>query len=191
MHGLILGITESGKSTLAKILSFQFRKKREVIVLDPMYGKGWGSTVTIRSVGDLAAEMKKRKNCYVFADESGTWIERDGSHDWITTHSRHYGHSVFLVSQRGPTQITVTMREQSNRLFLFTSSRGDSLVHAEEWNQPVLANAHTLPRLHFYQTDRYGNVMLKRITNDYKRVELVEDFSKKSSKPLDSEPSER
>jgi len=101
-----------------------------------------------------------------FIDESGQ-VFNDGNdltYAWFATRSRHYGHSVTFISQRAM-QIPRTMRDQCSRLYLFTSSRYDGKLHAEEWNKDELETCTSLPKMHFFIADREKELRYMKIVN--------------------------
>lgn len=155
-HSLILGMTESGKTTLAKQLAAQYHARGiGVIVLDPMNDPEWQADYRTDDPAEFLAVVWKSKRCAVFIDEAG---EAVGAFDTVmqrtATKGRHWGHSMHYLSQRG-VQIARTVRDQCSHLFLFTTSLDDSKIHANEWNKPILREANTLPRGHYFHVTRF------------------------------------
>jgi len=174
MHSLIIGQTESGKSCFSKILANQYKAAgKKVAVLDPICDPDWRADFRTDSVELLKQYLNQNRSVYVFIDESGEVFNEgnDTSYSWLATRSRHYGHSVHFLAQRA-IQIPKTMRDQCSRLFLFTSSKSDGKIHSEEWNKDELINCNTLPKLHFYMTDRFSEVKTLKIV-DYKKVVTI------------------
>jgi len=156
MHILIVGMTESGKSTLAKLLVRNLKSAgHKVAVLDPISDPAWKADFITSDIDEMRKYLAENRSVYVFIDESGSVFGegRDATHSWLATTSRHYGHSVAFISQRAM-QIPRTMRDQCQRLYLFTSSVADGELHAEEWNKPVLYQCNTLPQFYFYSVSR-------------------------------------
>lgn len=171
MHSMIIGMTESGKSTLGKILALQLLSNgKQVIVLDPIFDPEWKATYKTDDIDELVAYLKRVRSCYVFIDESGSYFNEgnDNSYSWLSTRSRHYGHSVTFLAQRA-IQIPKTMRDQCSRLFLFTSSQSDGKIHSEEWNKPELEQCNKLKQLEFFHCDRY-TVFQRMYVHNYKEV---------------------
>lgn len=163
-HAQILGMTESGKTTLAKKLSKEYQKQGVgVIVLDPLNDPGWSDkpdSELFFQTGDkdeFLAVVKKSMRCAVFIDESGeTMGQFDTQMHWLATRGRHYGHNCHFISQRGQ-QVAKTVRDQCGRLYLFACSLDDSKILANEWNKPELKDAHTLEQGEFFIVQRFGS----------------------------------
>lgn len=165
MHALILGQTESGKTTLAKILARRLRASaRTVVIHDPVFDLEWPCSRRFDRVDQLSDAIKTMRQCHVFVDESAVAFDNGKCLDftWFTARSRHWGHSFYLMAQR-MVDVPKTMRDQCNRLFLFRSSRSDGQQHADEWNVPQLAECHTLKQWQFYHVDRHGRCDLMEI----------------------------
>lgn len=171
MHSLIIGQTESGKSCLAKLLAAELKASgKTVAVLDPLCDPGWKATFQTDDIEEMRIFLEKNRSVYLFVDECGEWFNEgnDTTHAWLATRSRHYGHSVFFISQRA-VQIPTTMRGQASRLFLFTSSAYDGKIHSEEWNKNELLECNSLPQFHFIRCSRFGVIERLRIEG-FKRV---------------------
>jgi len=159
-HSLILGMTESGKTTLAKKLAHIYREKDiAIIVLDMMNDPEWPSGPGTYKTHDPDIFLEvfwKSKSCAVFIDESGDAIGRyNTAMNQTATKGRHWGHQCHYITQRGA-QLATTVRDQCSHLFLFTSSLNDSKIHADEWNQPELRTACNLPQGEFFHVTRFG-----------------------------------
>lgn len=155
-HGLILGMTMSGKTTLAKQLAAQYRAKGvKVGVLDPLCDPGWNADFRTSDVDEFLKMYWQSRQCAWFIDEAG---ESVGQFDTLmtktATRGRHWGHRNHYLSQRGA-QLAKTVRDQCSFLFLFTTSLDDSKIHANEWNKDELKTANALPQGHYFYTGRY------------------------------------
>jgi energy-coupling factor transporter ATP-binding protein EcfA2 len=183
VHSLIVGMTESGKSTLAKLLASELtKKKQKVVVLDPLLDS-WDAQYVTDNVDELIEYLKKADNreCHVFVDESGEVFNegRDRTYAFLTTRSRHYGHSVTLIGQRY-IQLPKTMRDQCGRAYVFTQSLSDGQELSAEWNKPELLGVSQLPQLHFFVVGRYDPVRKAKIVN-YKKVVFIANSAANSS----------
>jgi len=159
-HSLILGMTESGKTTLAKRLSSAYRRAGVgVIVLDPLSDPEWNATHITHDPDNFLETFWNSRSCMVFIDESGDVVGRfDEAMQKTATRGRHWGHSVHYITQRGA-MISRTVRDQCSNLFLFNTALEDCKIHAREWNKPELLNASQLPRGAYYKTSRFGEII--------------------------------
>lgn len=160
-HCLFLGITESGKTTLAKQLVVASKKNTGScsIVLDPMSDPGWQADFKTKDADEFLAMVWDSQRCDVIVDEAGDAIGRyDTVMEKVATQGRHWGHNAYFLCQRGA-QLSATVRAQCRHLFLFTSAKDDCKILANEFNQPVLLEANTLPQGHFIHVTRFGHAM--------------------------------
>ena len=156
-HCLILGMTESGKTTLAKRLArgYQARGIR-TIVLDPLADPEWQADFQTADADEFLRVFWASQSCAVFIDEAGEAVGRyNAVMSSTATRGRHWGHAVHFVSQRG-VQIAMTVRDQCSHLFLFTTALKDAQVHANEWNRPELETANRLAQGNYFHCTRFG-----------------------------------
>lgn len=156
-HALILGMTLSGKTTLAKQLAAMYRAQGiKVGVLDPLGDPEWQADFRTHDVNAFLDMYWSSRQCAWFVDEAG---ESVGQFDTVmvktATRGRHWGHRNHYISQRG-TQLSRTVRDQCSSLFLFTTSLDDSKIHSNEWNKPELRDAHMLPQGNYFHCTRFS-----------------------------------
>jgi hypothetical protein len=161
---MILGMTESGKTTLAKQLAVNLKQKGfKVIVLDPLSDPEWNADFQTDEPDVFLNVFWESRQCMVFIDEAG---EAVGQYDKVmqrtATKGRHWGHSCHYISQRG-TMIARTVRDQCSNLFLFTSALEDSKTHAVEWNKPELKTASGLNQGEYFHATRFGNLQKGKV----------------------------
>lgn len=158
-HSLILGMTESGKTTCAKQLCAAYTTAGwATVVLDPMGDPAWHCSFRTSQPNAFLQVLWNSRRCMFFVDEGGKMIGRfDDLMVDTATMGRHWGHSGHYISQRGA-QLNRTLRDQCSHLFLFTTALDDCKTHANEWNKPELRNASSLPALHYYHATRYGTL---------------------------------
>jgi energy-coupling factor transporter ATP-binding protein EcfA2 len=181
-HGLILGMSESGKTTLAKHLSHALSASgKNVIVLDPMNDPGWSADYKTNNPEEFLEVFWSNQSCYCFIDESAQMVGRyDVLMQETATRGRHHGHSVFFVSQRGA-QISATVRAQCRHLYLFCSAKDDCKILANEFNQQTLLNANSLKQFHFYHASRFGGCEIQKL-EDPRNVRPVQSVSQSNEK---------
>ena len=155
-HVLILGQTESGKTSLAKKLAAVYKEQGiGVLVLDPIGDPSWPADFRTSDPDEFLQVYWSSKKCAVFIDEAGESVGRfDMAMQKTATRGRHWGHKNHYLSQRG-TMINRTVRDQCSTIFLFNTALEDCKVHARDWNQPELLNASKLPQGHYLTCGRY------------------------------------
>jgi len=163
-HSLILGMTESGKTSLAKQLAAQYKARGiGVLVLDPMHDPGWNADFQTDNQSEFMEVFFNSRRCMVFIDEAG---ESVGQYDKLMTRTatkgRHWGHCVHYISQRGA-MINKTVRDQCRHLFLFASSMDDCKIYAREFNKPELIEATTFGPGEFFQAGRFVETKRNRL----------------------------
>lgn len=158
-HSLILGQTESGKTTLAKRMCQAYGAagvKR--IVLDPLNDPEWQADFRTTDPDAFLEVFWASESCAAFIDEAGDAV---GRYDLVmqktATKGRHWGHNVHYVCQRG-TQLAQTVRDQCSHLFLFCTSLKDCKIHADEWNRPELIQAAQFKAGEYFHVTRFGVV---------------------------------
>ena len=156
-HSLILGMTESGKTTLAKRLAAGYKVKGiPVLVLDPLSDPDWECDFITDDVDEFLKVFWASRQCMVFIDEAG---EAVGQYDKVmqqtATKGRHWGHSVHYISQRGA-MIARTVRDQCSNLMLFTTALQDAKIHSNEWNKEGLKTANSLQKGEYFHATRFG-----------------------------------
>lgn len=155
-HSLILGMTMSGKTTLAKKLAADYRAKGiENIILDPLRDPQWPSNYIFTNSDQFTALAEESTHCALFIDESGESIGRNGGElNKIATRYRHFGHRAHFIAQRAQ-QLDKIVRDQCEFLWCFRVSRSDAKLLAEEYGHDELANAYLLNKGECYFAQRY------------------------------------
>lgn len=127
MHSLYVGVTLSGKTTLARAVSRELRRKQQtVIVFDPMRtetaGGDWGEGAYIFDQEENFLTMmqdERTARTHVFVDEADMVFNHGRMENfWMLTRGRHYGFEMNLISQR-PKLLHPTVRDQCTRLYMF------------------------------------------------------------------------
>lgn len=155
-HVLILGMSESGKTTLAKRLAAEYKKRGiKVGVLDPICDPEWGADFQTDDVEEFLSVFWNSRQCAYFVDEAGESVGRyDDVMIRTATRGRHWGHRVHYLSQRAQ-MLSPTVRGQCAQLFLFNISRDDSKILSAEFNKPELSKAPDLPKGHYFHCGRF------------------------------------
>lgn len=157
MHTLIVGVTESGKTTLGKKLADAHQRAGTgILVLTAVWEK-WPADYQTTRPDDFLDNFWKSRGCVAFLDEAGTTVGRFSETMRETaTRGRHYGHSCYYLVQR-PSLLDTTVRTQCSQLYCFALSLADAEALAEEWLQPELCEAPNLKRGEYFKCLRFGN----------------------------------
>lgn len=159
MHLLICGATESGKTTLARILVRTWcRAGKYALIYDP-YESHWYCKDVYTDIDMFIDEAKHRKNCMVVVDESGLALDRhDKEHLWLATESRHYGHSVIFVSQR-PQLLSPNIRHQTQICYMFGMTPDDTYIISQDYNHPEVSTMEPLQQFQCLKIRRFKPVV--------------------------------
>ena len=163
MHSMIVGMTESGKTTLAKKIVQKLKNQGiKSIVLDRMRDN-FNADYSTTDKQKFLDTVFKSYNCAVFVDESGQEFDkRNSAMNKLATMSRHWGHSAFFLGQRY-TDIPKTVRDQCGRIFIFCISFDDSKILANEFNSEELRNAYKLQQGEYYHKTRFGKLNKNKV----------------------------
>lgn len=158
MHTYIVGITNSGKSHLAKHMARGYKRNHfGIIVYDPQRSSDWEEIADFFT--DDRAEFLdafwKSQNCKVFVDEcQDTMTNTDREMAAIVKRGRHNGHQCFLISQR-PKSIPVNVRSQCSQIITFRQAREEAKIMANEIGNDEFRAASELGRYEFLAGDNF------------------------------------
>lgn len=183
MHVLIVGMTEAGKTTLAKMMCEGFKKRGlQVAVLDPLQDQGWKSDFITTDASKFLAYAKTHENHMLFVDEGATALDKyDVTMRWLATTSRHKGHSSHFIAH-GVTDLNPVIRKMCSKAFIFATDATSADMLADDWNQPGLRKLEGLKRGEFYIVARFSPLQKGRIDFKKKIVEIVIDKPEKGDK---------
>ena len=142
-HCIIIGQTESGKSTLAtKLAEWYHRHGVGVAVLDPMKDPRWPADYITDDADAFLAFVRDPEQCLqcaLFVDESGESIDKfNKDFNWLTCRSRHHGHICHLITHRAQ-DINPSTRAQATTLYIFNVNSEDAKQYARDFNCPMIA----------------------------------------------------
>lgn len=133
-HSLLCGVTESGKTTLAREIANRLQaKKHNVIVYDPLgtptANGGWGKNALIFTEPELFTEYLSRDDvmhAHVFVDESiDIFDSRNTPNIWMLTKGKHFGFQFYLIAQR-PKMLPPNVRTMCATCYMFRLARDDA-----------------------------------------------------------------
>lgn len=160
-HVLILGMTESGKTTKARKLASCYRRQGYgVLVLDPLCDPRWDCDFITADQEDFLDVFWRSRSCMAFLDEGGESVGRyDLAMQETATRGRHWGHSCHYIAQKA-TQLAPIVRDQCSYVYLFTSGLSSCKMLAEEFNKPELLNGTKLKMYSYFLSTRFGQCKL-------------------------------
>jgi DNA helicase HerA-like ATPase len=148
MHVLIVGTTQSGKTTLAREFAHKFaRKGHRIIVYDPV------GTPSANGVWPMSAKIFDRempfisymiqpdvRHAHVFVDESNDIfsLQKDYNH-WMLTRGRHFGLTIYVITQR-PKMVAPNVRGQCGRAYIFHLGNDDLKQLAGDFGVDAIKN---------------------------------------------------
>ena len=160
-------MTESGKTTLARKLSAQYKTRGVgVLVLDTLNDPGWQADFQTTDADEFLDILWRSQNCAVFIDEAGANVGRfDTAMEKTATEGRHFGHNLHYISQRHA-QLSKTVRDQCRYLALFRSSLDDCKIHAREWARPQLLGGAELEQGKYLFCGRFSELSNGDVFNE-------------------------
>jgi len=161
-HALILGQTECGKTSLAKVLATLCPR----VAVYSTYKSDWGKNVVFfaTDLDALVTFAQTNKNCNIFIDESGESINRDRQYQFFATRARHFGHRVFFITQRA-NQLTPTIRLNCSALYVFRQSPKDAQLLYDDFGHDEILEATKLKKYEYIElVTTCGQCVKKMIT---------------------------
>lgn len=160
-HVLILGMTESGKTTKARQLAANYRRQGiGVIVLDPLRDPAWQADFITDDQEEFLDVFWRSRSCAAFLDEGGESVGRyDLAMQKTATRGRHCGHSCHYIAQKA-TQLAPIVRDQCSYLYLFRSGMQSCKLLAEEFSQDELLKGAQLRMYSYVFTSRFSQAKI-------------------------------
>ncbi len=147
-HKLITGCTLSGKSTLAKLMVSDAKKRGIAsVIYDPTLSE-WDSEHITDGEHEffymLNDAHKKGFPVFVVIDEADTILSMSHRHNWwLFMRGRHFGFEVCAITQR-PKLVAPTIRGNAGEFYVFAVAKSDAQELADDINADGLIIAPTL-----------------------------------------------
>ena len=134
VHTLYTGVSQSGKTTLARSISRGLcLAKEKVVIFDPLgsptAGGGWGNGAIIFDDKEAFLDLVYSEdfiNAHLFIDEAhNIFAHDDKSHLWLLTEGRHFYLTLHLMTQR-PKKVHPDARTNCGRCFMFRLAQDDA-----------------------------------------------------------------
>lgn len=156
MHVLIVGISSSGKTLLAKSIAKSLIGKGQVIVFDPLKSGGWPDGAKCYSTLEAFKVVVSREtNAYIFIDESKVVFDEDTklAQKWLYQ-NRHKGQLIFLIAQRAK-MVPPNARNQCSKVYAFKQSLEDAKELVGDYGAEMI-NTAKLPKCNFIFSDGFN-----------------------------------
>lgn len=156
-HSLLIGMTEMGKTTLARELARSFRSRGfKNIVLDPLRDPKWPADFITSDSAEFLEVCQASRKCMLFMDEGSQSVGRyNVEMQWTATQARHWGHSAFFLCQ-GATQLAPVIRDNCSKVFVYCCGARNGRLLAEEFNAPDLEMCVSLLPHEYFAVTRGG-----------------------------------
>lgn len=185
-HRAIIGVTRSGKTTLAKLLASGLRQRGKFIgVFDPVSPAGWEcdlyspDPVALLQWAQTHDSRHVGKPIYLFWEEWGSFVGRGtkaaAPFAWLGRTSRHLGQTQTVIAHRWQ-DVDPALRENVDVVYAFCSGSRSAALLAEDFNAPQLIESlPKKPRLFLEEVTRFADSRQYRISfvRGKPRMELV------------------
>lgn len=167
-HAAIIGMTGSGKTHGARSLARGFLAvgRKSLVLHKPR--ETWEAAAASWQTSDPSAYVDmywKARNCVCFMELADAGVDKyDSAFHRFFTEGRHppQCHYNFFLSQRAAT-VHPQIRENCESLYLFAVGLAGAKLWAEEFNDPELLKAATLPpHVFFYKKNRFTPAKLMK-----------------------------
>ena len=170
MNHLICGVTQSGKTTLARYMTREFlRRKQRVIVYDPVgsptLGGDWGESARVFDDPDelmefLNSDDPEANHAHVFIDEADTLFSvAQKENHWLLRRGSHFGLTIYCITQR-PVLVAPSVRSMCARAYCFRLVQSDIKQIAADYG---------FDDAHRFQLDKGDFICFTAGVGEYKR----------------------
>jgi DNA helicase HerA-like ATPase len=158
-HTLISGMTDCGKSTMAKRLAAKYKKAGiRVYVLEPKGDPGFSADFQTPDPELFLQKVESSRDCLTIVDESGD-PDICGTYApamvRIATQYRGLGHPAMFISQR-PAQLNKTIRANCGNLFVFKQMGDDAETLAKFYGRREILDAMKFQQGEYLFIPAYG-----------------------------------
>jgi len=167
-HTLIVGMTRSGKTTLARdLLKILKGRGFGIVVLETRkFASPNDWPVCDRFYTDPEEFNKailRSRHCVCVCEEAGEYLHNhEKQWHWWGTSSRHLKHQFIFISQRAA-QIAVTVRTQCDVVFVFRSNKDDVLTLSRDFDNDEILKSSRLDRGQYLKVPKFGEVEQGRV----------------------------
>ncbi len=166
INGGIFGPKLSGKTTLAKSLSAEYWRQRQIVsyVLDP-WRTDWGHHSWVVSDNEFFwRTVWEKQGGLVIVDDGSATIARDEELMPVFTMMRHNQHRLLVIGHNGA-NLLPAMRQELDTLFLFRQPIPSAKIWYENFSEPKIMEAPTLRQYEFLEIHSFGGCDKKVLTS--------------------------
>lgn len=147
-HTLFAGVTESGKTTMARHFARHFAGLgQRIIVYDPVgtatAGGDWPESSVVFNDAEKFMQYCDRPDVYhahIFVDEAGDHFGvADRENHWLFRRGRHKGFFMYPIAQR-PKMLAPNVRTQCSTAYIFRLSMSDADEIGADFGHTKLSN---------------------------------------------------
>lgn len=166
-HGLLLGPTRCGKTTLVHALikdyaqhgvkSLVFNPHREHYPVPAEY--------QFTDLSRFLAVARRSQRCALIVEEAGEFVGRGKlamDSVWITTGSAKWGHVSYVIAHTAG-QLLPAIRGSCGRGFFFRQSEGNAQLLVDDFADKRLMQTTTLKRYEFLYAEKMGDVRVMKL----------------------------
>jgi len=163
----IFGPKLSGKTTLARSLSFQYWRqcRMRTLALDPNSHEHhlWGKHVFVTADETHFWQcVWQTRQCLIVVDEAAATIRRERELVPAFTRIRHNHHKVIVIGHSGADLLPV-MRQQLDQIYLFRQPKQSAEIWAETFCEDGLLQATSLQQYEFIKCDMFQKPQKMRL----------------------------
>lgn len=163
INGGIFGPKLSGKTTLAKALSGEYWRQRNMVtyVLDP-WKSAWGPHAWVQNDEEYFWDtVWQKKGGLVIVDDGSSTIARDKELIPVFTMMRHNHHKLLIIGHNGA-NLLPEMRQEIDTLYLFRQPIPSCKAWYENFANIGLLEAANLQQYEFLECHSFGGDCVKR-----------------------------
>lgn len=157
MHLFVLGLSKTGKSTLARAIASGFKKRGTgVIVCDPMSGK-WDADFVTADFGEFVRVYEKSRSCLAVVDECHLIADATEKR-WLMSMNavgRHYGNTNLMIGHR-VTSVPKSARMLAERFLVFKQAPDDAREIYGDYPHDLIRELPTLQRGEYLDFDTFN-----------------------------------
>lgn len=158
-HTLIVGVTESGKSTYAKLVCEGLKSRGfPTAVLNPYGDPTWKADFQTANADELLEYCRQPFKKAVFLEEADC-LAKEPRFNWFTCAGRHAGCQIWVVAQRLQ-MLSPALRNNCTESVVFCSETVDTQILANRYREPLLAKVGRFRKGQFFILSQFADTRI-------------------------------